>query len=290
MKPSNSLNVLPWYTSEALQNHKRSFGSFGIFALLSESSIVLPFQLRVSQSVDPLTSLSGQLLYADGSPTTVNINDWLKTLRKVDKSGYALLINDGINKIVPENLEGQFYINMDFSYTDTEGTTHEFTLTSDIFTFMSGTARKLKLVWWDNQDFVHVEGVIDYTLPYRNYVYLDTQVGKPEYVFEEDVSKRDGFNFVEKQISEKRCKFEFIAPEYLCDALRVVRMHDNITIINVDGTEYNADTFLLTPKWQEDGDIAVVETEFEFDTVIKKIAKTFSPSGDYNNDYNNDYY
>ena len=48
---------------------------------------------------------------------------------------------------------------------------------------------------------------------------------------------------------------------------------------------------LITPEWQEQGDLASVEIEFETDTVVKKIGRGYTvPSGaDFNGDYNNDY-
>jgi hypothetical protein len=48
---------------------------------------------------------------------------------------------------------------------------------------------------------------------------------------------------------------------------------------------------LITPKWQEQGDLAIVEAEFETDTVIKKIGRGVAVTirGDYNEDFNNDY-
>ena len=68
-------------------------------------------------------------------------------------------------------------------------------------------------------------------------------------------------------------------------------MSDNVIITN-KGDEYSADTFLITPKWQEGGFLAAVEAEFQCDTVIKKIGRGTPPAtniGDFNDDYNNDY-
>ena len=124
----------------------------------------------------------------------------------------------------------------------------------------------------------------------QNVVYLPTQVGKPEYDFQEEGEKRDGYFFPEKQTSEKIYKFSFLAPEYLCDAMRIIRMSDHVQITS-RGETYSADSFLITPKWQEQGDLAGVEAEFETDTVIKKIGRgvVVTNLGDYNSDFNNDF-
>jgi hypothetical protein len=47
----------------------------------------------------------------------------------------------------------------------------------------------------------------------------------------------------------------------------------------------------MTPKWQEQGDLASVEIEFTCDTVAKKIGRayTLGQDGDFNDDFNNDF-
>ena len=61
--------------------------------------------------------------------------------------------------------------------------------------------------------------------------------------------------------------------------------------MRVTGEKYIADSFLITPKWQDQGDLAGVEAEFETDTVIKKIGrgKIVTNLGDFNGDFNNDF-
>jgi hypothetical protein len=93
-------------------------------------------------------------------------------------------------------------------------------------------------------------------------------------------------------ISEKRYKCSILAPEYLCDVMRFIRLSDFVDVLDQYGTMYHCDTFLCTPEWQEQGDLASVEIEFETDTVVKKIGKGYSvPSScaDFNGDYNDDY-
>ena len=73
--------------------------------------------------------------------------------------------------------------------------------------------------------------------------------------------------------------------------MRFIRMADYIRVRDKYGNVYNCDTFLITPKWQTQGDLASVEIEFKTDTVVKKIGRGFLPSGsgDFNDDYNNDF-
>lgn len=73
--------------------------------------------------------------------------------------------------------------------------------------------------------------------------------------------------------------------------MRFIRMADYIHITDKYGREYDCDTFLITPKWQTQGDLASVEIEFETATVVKKIGRGIitTTKGDFNNDFNNDF-
>ena len=129
------------------------------------------------------------------------------------------------------------------------------------------------------------------TVAYRNFIYLPTELGKPNYDFEETGEDRDGFYYPEKQLSEKTYRFSFIAPEYMLDALRLVRLSDYVTVTDQYGYDYHADRFLMTPKWLGDGDLASVVVEFQTDTVVKNTGTGFVKGdyADFNDDYNNDY-
>lgn len=162
---------------------------------------------------------------------------------------------------------------------------------SEVFTAVASTDCRLKIEWWDDEDFYMDAGVIVYQNPsFTNRLYLCTDVAKPEYLFDEEGEERDGYFFPRKQISEKRYRFQFLAPEYLLDVMRFIRMADHIRITKGE-EEYDVDTFLMTPEWVGDGDIASVEVQFDTDTVAKKIGMGYLKArrGDFNQDYNNDY-
>ena len=55
--------------------------------------------------------------------------------------------------------------------------------------------------------------------------------------------------------------------------MRFIRMSDHIRIVDGYGREYLPDTFLITPKWEVQGDLASVEIEFQTATVAKKIGR-----------------
>ena len=82
----------------------------------------------------------------------------------------------------------------------------------------------------------------------------------------------------------------FFASEYLLDVMRFIRMADYAEI-EYHGQRYSLDTFLITPEWEDNGDVAAVEAVFDTATVAKKIGLGYikAQRGDFNDDFNNDY-
>ena len=107
-----------------------------------------------------------------------------------------------------------------------------------------------------------------------------TELGKPEYQFEEEGEDRDGYFFPEKRISEKTYRCTILASEYLCDVMRLIGLSDYVRVTDKYGRKYDCDTFLITPEWQTQGDLASIEIEFETDTVVKKIGQAIQPGVD----------
>lgn len=164
---------------------------------------------------------------------------------------------------------------------------------SEIFTVVNDIAPYLKIEWWDTEDFVMDSGTIVYKYAggtqFKNVLYLEADIAKPEYPFEEEGETRDGYFFPIKQISEKRYRFAFLASEYLLDVMRFIRMADYAQITK-NGQTYKLDTFLITPAWEDNGDVASVEAEFDTATVAKKIAHgVVVAGGDFNKDFNKDF-
>ena len=118
---------------------------------------------------------------------------------------------------------------------------------------------------------------------------MDADIAKPEYIFEDESEERDGYTFPIKQISEKRYKFSFLASEYLLDVMRFIRMADFVQI-TYQGKTFLPDSFLITPEWEKEGDVAVVKAEFDTDTVVKKLGLGYlrPTGGDFNVDYGPD--
>jgi hypothetical protein len=287
MIPNNNFSVLPWYRSVNEQNARKWWVYNRVYPLYVQAGYMPPFQfLRTHSSVK--TVYNFRLRKADGTLVgtfTQNIVDGGIDFKYYAQFNLDAVIFGGQSPIFPALENGQYYAEINV----VGGWWY-----SEIFTVVNDIEPYLKLEWWDVDDFVMDAGAIAYkysnNTQFKNVLYLPSDIAKPEYIFEEEGESRDGYFFPAKQISEKRYRFNFFAPEYLLDVLRFVRMAD-FAQITYHGQIYSLDTFLMTPTWEDNGDVAVVEAEFDTATVAKKLGVGYIKAlrGDFNDDFNNDY-
>lgn len=282
MQKNNNLSPLPFYTDMDEQNHRKSYAYGSIYPLYCPLGSVPPFQI-IREHDDATITFVSLVKYGEGVATEVTeamTGAGLQIMRYA-AYGYDVIIYPST---APMNLtltEGRYYLVITLS-DDSQ-------YYSDIFTVVGDMSGFLQVQWWDLEDLVMDGGRIVYSTGYRNTLWLQTQLGKPDYDFQEEGEQRDGYFFPEKMISEKKYKCTILAPEYLCDVMRFIRMSDYINIRDQYGHMYHCDTFLCSPEWQEQGDLASVGIEFTCDTVAKKIGKHYGAGYDFNDDYNNDY-
>ena len=284
MTQNNNISVLPWYNSLGEQNHRKSYAYGAIYPLIAPADILLPFQIMRPTRSNGITSV---MLYDKTGATVANITQPMTEaglqIVRFQTLGYDVILYPATLPMPINMLDGIYYMRL------SDGVQ---TWYSEMFTVVQDVSGYVKVQWWDIENLVFDAGQIVYTNPtYKNTLYLCTELGKPEYEFEEEGQDRDGYFFPEKQISTKKYKCTILAPEYLCDVMRFIRMADYIRVRDKYGNVYNCDTFLITPKWQTQGDLASVEIEFKTDTVVKKIGRGYlsSDNGDFNDDYNNDF-
>lgn len=273
MQKNNNLSVLPFYRNIEEQTHRRSYSYGDIYPLYTPSGTVLPFQIIHTNA---LATVSSAVLYKPNGTSVGNILSYLQYGGLTSKvfSDYGFRIHIYPSSIASASLtpdEGQYYIVVTMS----DGVAFY----SDVFTVVKDVQPYLKLEWWDREDLLMNAEAIAYDLGsgsyFKNRLYLCTQLGKPEYEFKEEGEERDGLFFPEKMLSEKTYKFTFLAPEYLCDVMRFIRMSDIIDITDMYGNTYRCDQFLMTPKWETQGNVASVECEFQCNTVAKRIGRAF---------------
>lgn len=253
----NNLQVLPFYDSIEKQNHRKPYAFGQVYPLIASTKSLLPFQLDVPRYYDNPSDINDTAIIYLDTGANIQVTQELQDgviVSSNDTSGKTTItwpapalftqLRPGLAYLWIEDALGNEYY-------------------SEVFCLTDDLSRYVKLDWWDNGSegnpgFIHA-------------LYIDTIVGKPKYELDEEGTDRDGYFFVEKQISKKIHRFSFVAPEYLCDALRIVPMADN-TQVTFNGDTYACDRIVIEPEWEEQGDLASVEVEFTTGTVVKKIA------------------
>lgn len=285
MIQNNNISVLPWYTSIEQQNHRKSYAYGTIYPLFTPKRTLLPFQIMRNTSSRNITRAQlydkNGVLFAD---ITTALKETGLQIVPFTSLGYDVIVYPSLLPFAIDTPDGIYYARM------TDGVNVWY---SEMFTIVGDLSGYLKIEWYDVENFVFDAGQIVYQNPkFHNVLYLCAELGKPEYTFEEEGETRDGYFFPEKQISEKTYRCMALAPEYLCDVMRFIRMSDKVFVTDKYGRRYDCDTFLITPKWQTQGDLASVEIEFETATAAKKIGRGYitpGRKGDFNNDFNNDF-
>lgn len=277
---NNNISPLPFYDSLALQNHCKDYAFGQVYPLITYKNMLLPFQVVLSSG----TAISRVRLYNFNTGEFIDISTSIEEngLKLVSYTGFNVLKYPGILPVVEIKHEGLYYLAISISGLGT--------IYSDVFTVCNRVDDYLLLEYSNSYNFELKGGMVDFSDNFKFKCYLNTQVGRPEYDFEEEATERMGYSFIESQISKKIYKFTFLAPEYLCDALRIVRLCENKKITSKLQT-YDLSTFNMEPEWEDQGDLASVECEFETDTVIANIGG-YTPEllgGDFNNDFNNDF-
>ncbi len=261
---TNSLSVLPFYYNLALQNHRKDYVYGQAYPLVSRANSAPPCQIYIPSSSVTIDSAKVKSLSDVTLEDSID-NAW-SGVSIVNGADYSVIVIEPGNKLFSINSLELCYLELIVTYD-----AQEYTLYSEVFLPTTDITKLLKINYSNLTAFSAKGTILIYPENFYHELLLPTQVGKPDYVFEEDVTKRDGYTFIEKQVSEKKYKFSFLAPEYLLDAMRIIGMHNSITITNIDATEYEVDHFLITPKWDTVGDLATVEVEFECDTVVKAL-------------------
>lgn len=289
MIPNNNLSVLPWYTSIDQQNARKWWVYGRVYPLFTPAGYLLPFQILFPYISNPV--INACILYDANTNTIVDSSVAHKltetgfSFEQFQLLGYTVGVYPGGVPVFTSMQNGQYYLRI---------TVNNINYYSEIFTVVNDITPYLKIEWWDVENFVMDAGVIAYKYAngtqFKNVLYLQADIAKPEYTFDEEGENRDGYFFPTKQISEKKYRFAFYASEYLLDVMRFIRMADYAEITNA-GQRYSLDTFLITPDWEDNGDVAAVEAEFNTATVAKKIGLAYikAQRGDFNDDFNNDF-
>jgi uncharacterized protein YqkB len=263
VKATNNVNVLPIYKDRKYWNHRRSFAYNRVFPFVSELGFVPPFQILENDGILEISSFK-IISYPDGVEVEVVSELGLQGWNIQGFDDYVLGIFPGKVAFTGVWNVGKYYLEI------TDGVNIWY---SEIFTMSDGVSGCLRLEWWHNRNFDYPGGHIEYNYPFKYFLYLNTDIGKPEYNKIEEFSVRAGRDFPLRQTSWKEWKFEIIAPEYMCDALHRVGQHDNIGIL-INDVEYEIEKFDIEVDWQRYGDVAVVVCTFRTNTFVTIVGRS----------------
>ena len=296
---NNNLSPLPFYQAQGLNDgtawwdSRKDYAYGSVYPLICPLDYLIPFQIQLPDDFGNLQQI--QLITADRSRTVTITQQMAKAgLELLTENGHKILRFPAKYPLFLNQAVGQYFLRIAYLQVGTPGTRKA--LWSDVFTMVNNPDCYLRIDYSNSYPLV-AGGTGVYFGGDNNFkfsVWLDTQIGKPEYVFEEESTERMGYSFIESQVSKKRFNFAFVAPEYLCDAMRIIRMCDNVSIYS-KGRTYDAIKFELDISWEEQGNLASVTATFDTDTVLVNLggyretsAPVIEPT-DYNNDYNLDF-
>lgn len=286
------LSPLKFYSSVAKQNHRKSYAYGHIVPLITKANSLSPFQI-VMPSQSTYTLIDARIYdaqndtYWDKEPGNISLDLIQRGFIFRDVEDYTIAQFPGIYPFRPITFEGLFYLALNIQ----DENSNNFWLYSEVFCCTNNTDDCLEIEYWNPEnDFYLKNGVISLPENFHFKILLKTEIGKPEYTYQEESTTRLGYSFIESQVSKKIYKFSTIIPEFICDALRLVRLCSN-KIIKSKDEEYDAITFDMDINWQEQGDLALAACEFEVDDVLTNLGgyEYVKPGGDFNNDYNDDY-
>lgn len=276
------LSPLKFYDSLDKQEFRKTYAYGHISPLITKANTISPFQFVIPSG----TSISYARIYkVNGS--YIDVTQQMKDagLSIITIGDYKLVIYHPANfPIVDLKYEGEYYLAIKLNT--------EVIYYSEVFCYTNQLNDCLEIEYWNRTgDFTLKDGLITFIDNFRFKLYLKSELGKPEYNFEEEATKRLGYSFVESQVSKKVYRFNTVIPEYLCDAMRLIRLCSNKTLKSRDET-YDMLTFDMDVDWQQQGDLASVTCEFETDNVIVNLGGLIEEErgGDFRNaHYDNDF-
>lgn len=266
MNTFNNFSPLAFREKSMKATYKKWYAYGKEFALPFSTTELPPFQFTVANlpSFDPTTVEVFLVDEATGTRVATGVKIKVDSM---DGHGSVLYVSPGSNvyakSIEPGVYRAEFAIPEGETYVSTP-----ICVTDGIET----NTNFVKLEYWNDEKLAYPNGFVTTGTDndFKFQMYIPTTFFKPKYEFEEEITKRAGYKFLELQTCNKVFGFNFLAPEYICDALRLVRLSDYIRFAH-DGEYYNALNFEYTPDWQDNGYLAAIECQFETDTIIQKL-------------------
>lgn len=271
------------------------------FITVMPEGVLLPFQFTLGGTTTMMDfypfTLSKVEAYNCDSVTHALTKAFDLDLKQfmLKKIGEFWVVSTISGQILDERFtEGLYSLKLTFFHDYGGGVTYE--LWSGIISMSSHIEDYLRIYYSNSNNIALNNGLVIMGGSFHFECYLDTQVGKPEYEFEEEGEERLGYTFIESITSKKSYSFAFLADEHLCDALRLIKLCDNIIIQDKARSakfmqEFLPIVFNMEVSWEEQGNLASVVCTFEVDNIVSTVghfnAELLGQS--FNDDYNDDY-
>lgn len=179
-------------------------------------------------------------------------------------SEYQVAIYDASVNLASNLDSGFYYIHL------YDGDTHYY---SEVFLACGELSEYIKIEWWSDNDIIFEDGRIAYSSGFINTMYVEGDIGKPQYLYEIEEEERNGYKFVEKVVSFKRFNFDILIPEAIADVLSRLPNHEYVTIVSESITYRATKVEILEPEWEGKGDLTIFRIEFETYTVMSTGAR-----------------
>lgn len=265
MEVHNNFSPLAFRKKESKATYEKWYAFGKNYAIPASANTLTPFQFTELNIpvFDPDTIEVEAVNEETGEPTKTGV---YVSFDVMPEHGGVLYVSPGKNSFREALPQGTYRAR--FSIGDEVYISTPFCVIPGIET----SSKYLLIEYWNDEKIAYPGGFITTGAnnDFRYQMYVPSTICKPKYEFEEELTKRAGYKFLELQTSTKVYAFTFVAPEFICDAMRLIRLSDYIRISH-DGEYYNALNFEFDVDWQEQLYLAAVDCQFETDSIIQKL-------------------
>ena len=265
MEVHNNFNPLAFRKKESKATYEKWYAFGKNYAIPASANTLTPFQFTELNIpvFDPDTIEVEAVNEETGEPTKTGV---YVSFDVMPEHGGVLYVSPGKNSFREALPQGTYRAR--FTIGDEVYISTPFCVIPGIET----SSKYLLIEYWNDEKIAYPGGFITTGAnnDFRYQMYVPATICKPKYEFEEELTKRAGYKFLELQTSTKVYAFTFVAPEFICDAMRLIRLSDYIRISH-DGEYYNALNFEFDVDWQEQLYLAAVDCQFETDSIIQKL-------------------
>ena len=250
-------------------------GDIRVFELLMPVSQLLPFQIKRPAGILPIQTINA--VPAKGG-TVIDVLERINPidLRKYAFDDYDYLVHFGTQDLSSDLPTGEYYLEV----SDGINTWYSEVIAIKDFDpvdLSSNSCAITKITYWDTCDVADIfYRTAFFNIPqYKNIIYLDIDIGKPEYEFTEEGEEDGEGNFSpDYKRLEKQYLLQGVYPEYFVDALTLLPLHKSktgvIEVLTDRGYTGRVDRITVDPSWQgERGLWALTDIVFSTEFVVK---------------------